>query len=111
MKWLDMLSKWFGQVDPDAYEAPDGIPEPGGDYELVLYKFDSCGYCIRVMRVLDATGVEVEMRDTRGDPGARAHLQEVTGRTTVPCLFIDGTPFFESADISYWLRVHAARRQ
>ncbi len=102
--------KWLGPVDPETYEAPEGIPAAGGDYELTLYKFDSCPFCIRVMRVLDATGVEVEMRDTRGDPQARAHLLAETGRTTVPCLFIDGVPLFESADIADWLRVHAARR-
>lgn len=110
MQLLEMLSKWFGAVDPETYEPPEGIPEPGGDYELTLYKSDTCPFCIRVMRVLDATGVEVEMRDTRGDRAARDHLREQTGRTTVPCLFIDDVPFFESADISDWLRVHAERR-
>jgi len=30
------------------------------------------------------------------------HIKE-TGRTTVPCLYIDGKPMFESNDISNWL--------
>ncbi len=110
MGLMNTFLQWLGEVDPDSYEPPPGIPAPGGYYELVLYKFDTCPFCLRVMRVLDATEVEVQMRDTRADRQAREHLLEVTGRTTVPCLFIDGVPMFESADISDWLRVHAARR-
>jgi glutaredoxin len=109
MGLLELLSKWLGPVDSATYNAPEGVPEPGGEYTLELYKYDSCPFCLRVMRVLDATGVEVEMRDTRGDPKAREHLLAETGRTTVPCLFIDGVPLFESADIADWLRVHAVR--
>jgi glutaredoxin len=30
------------------------------------------------------------------------HLKQ-TGRTTVPCMYIDGKPMFESNDISNWL--------
>ncbi|WP_168210966.1 glutaredoxin family protein [Persicimonas caeni] len=106
---MDTVLKWMGEVDADTYEPPAGIPEPGGEHDLVLYKTDFCPFCIRVMRVLDAVDVDVKMRDVSGDPEARAHLLEVTGRRTVPCMFIDGVPMFESADISDWLRVHAER--
>ena len=31
---------------------------------LALYKYDLCGYCRRVLRVIDELGVEIELRDT-----------------------------------------------
>ena len=81
-----------------------GAPRKGADHELVLYKFDACPYCFRVMRAIDKLGVQVEYRDTRADPRWRADLIQKTGMTQVPCLFIDGKPMFESADIVSWLQ-------
>ena len=105
---FDKLKKWWS-FDAATYRAPDGIPSPDERRELVLYKYDSCPFCIRVMRVLDQTGVEVSLRDTRGSEQARQQLWDATGRTQVPCLFIDGEPLFESKDISHWLLAYAAR--
>ncbi len=76
------------------------------DHELVLYKFDACPYCQRVLRALEELGLEIPMRDTMRDPDARRELLDATGRTQVPCLFIDGEPMFESRDIVRWLREH-----
>ena len=53
--------------------------------------------------------IDVQMRDTRTEPGARAELLRRTGRTQVPCLFVDDVPFFESADIVDWLAAYAVR--
>ena len=83
---------------------PDHVPAPDRERDLLLYKYDACGYCYRVRAVLDELEVEVPMRDTLRDPGARAELRDRTGRTQVPCLFIDGEPLFESEDIVLWLR-------
>ena len=109
MSLIDSIRRLLGNFDPSTYEAPEGIPSPDEPRELVLYKFDTCPFCIRVMRVLDQTGIEVEYRDTHGDPEARAYLIERTGRTTVPCLFIDDVPFHESQDISAWLYAYHDR--
>jgi glutaredoxin len=49
------------------------------------------------------------MRDTRLQPEHRQALIARTGRTQVPCLFIDGEPMFESEDIVEWLEAYAAR--
>ncbi len=76
---------------------------------LALYKFDACPYCRRVQRVLDTLDLDVEMRDTRLDPAHRQALFARTGRTQVPCLFIDGEPMFESEDIVVWLETYAAQ--
>ena len=86
------------------------VPGPGGGTHptLVLYKYDACPFCRKVQRRLDTLPFAVAQRDTRLDPTARAELQAQTGRTQVPCLFIDGVPLFESDDIIAWLEAHAA---
>ena len=71
--------------------------------KLELYKFDSCPFCVRVMDHISSLGVKVEMKDIMTDSQNLARLQQDTGRRTVPCLYIDGKPMFESADIMNWL--------
>jgi len=85
-------------------------PTPTRGAELVLYKYDSCPYCRRVMQAIDRLNMSVQMADIRNDPAAREHLFQQTGRHTVPCLFINGTPLFESADIISWLEAQSAQR-
>ncbi|TNE84572.1 MAG: glutaredoxin [Deltaproteobacteria bacterium] len=91
-----------------------GVSRQGGDGQnttkdgrsvhLALYKYDSCPYCQRVFRAIDEAGVNVEYRDVQMDRDHARALRSTTGRTTVPCLFIDGEPMFESSEIAYWLR-------
>jgi len=90
---------------------PEPTPPPGvSGHRLALYKYDACPYCRRVQRTIDQLGIGdlIEMRDTWREPQWRADLLKKTGRSQVPCLFIDGEPMFESADISAWLREHHA---
>lgn len=89
--------------------APANVPSPDQDRELVLYKYDSCPFCYRVKVSLDRMDVEVELRDVMVEPTYRQELRDKTGRTQVPCLFIDGEPLFESADIVDWLERYSAR--
>lgn len=90
---------------------PSDLPTPDQDRELVLYQADYCTFCRRVTRLLDELGdrVQVELRDTM-EPARRRELLELTGRTQIPCLVIDGVPLLESLDINAWLEAHAARR-
>lgn len=116
---MGLLSRLFGSKDrttsPKAPRPipgprlPRGVSAPTGEEGLVLYKFDSCPFCQRVMRQIDPLGLteDIELRDTRTDPKARTLLQERTGRTQVPCLFIDGSPLFESSDIADYLALYA----
>ena len=77
----------------------------GREVELELFKFDSCPFCVRVMRTIKELGVEeIRMRDTRREPDANAELSRRGGKSQVPCLFIDGEALYESADIDRWLR-------
>ena len=75
----------------------------GRPFDLVLYKFDACPYCRKVMRAVDRLGVPVAYRDTERDPAAQAELLRVGGLDQVPCLFIDGRPLYESDDIVAFL--------
>ncbi len=73
---------------------------------LDLYYFDSCPYCQRVLRVIDELKIKVNYIDIYDNTANMQKLMAITGRKTVPCLFIDGTPMHESSDIMDWLRAN-----
>ena len=57
-----------------------------------MYTTAVCPYCIRAKQILKARGVEqIEEIRIDVDPTARAHMMEVTGRRTVPQIFIGDT--------------------
>lgn len=86
---------------------PSHVPSPDQPRTLALYKYDACPFCRRVLGEIDRLGLEVELRDVLLQPEHRRALANATGRTTVPCLFIDDVPLFESADINVWLASYA----
>ena len=55
-----------------------------------IYTRQWCGYCTRAERLLSDKGVAFENIDCTDDPETRKWLVEVTGRSTVPQIFIDG---------------------
>lgn len=109
-----MFDDWFQRMRGEPEEPlPSRTPGPlrrpdGSTFDLALYKYDSCPYCRRVLRAIDALHIEgIEMRDILMDREHRHDLIEATGRGTVPCLVIDGRYMHESADIVRWLRERA----
>jgi glutaredoxin 3 len=57
-----------------------------------MYTTAVCPYCQRAKQLLKARGVEqIEEIRIDTDPQARAHMMEVTGRRTVPQIFIGDT--------------------
>jgi len=75
--------------------------------KLELYKMDSCPYCRRVMRYIEAEGrTDITYRDITLSEDAEQTLIRVGGKRQVPCLFIDGKPMYESLDIIDWLKAH-----
>jgi glutaredoxin len=72
--------------------------------KLELYKFDSCPFCQRVMQQIDSLNLKVEMKDIMSNSEDLQKLMSDTGRRTVPCLYIDGKPMFESSDIMNWIQ-------
>ena len=75
--------------------------------ELLLYYFPSCPYCKIVLDCLERLNLEIPMRDTMTEEGAREDLIAIGGKGQVPCLIIDGKPMYESADIINWLEANA----
>lgn len=57
-----------------------------------MYTTAVCPYCIRAKQILKSKGVE-QIDEVRidMDPSARAHMMEITGRRTVPQIFIGAT--------------------
>ncbi len=72
---------------------------------LELYYFPECPYCQRVLHKIDELGVQdkITLRNIFEDRNAYEKHVRLTGRKTVPCLYIDDQPMFESADINQWL--------
>jgi glutaredoxin 3 len=57
-----------------------------------MYTTAVCPYCIRAKQLLNAKGVaQIEEIRIDTDPEARAHMMEMTGRRTVPQIFIGDT--------------------
>lgn len=56
-----------------------------------MYTTAVCPYCIRAKHILKSKGV-VEIEEIRVDEnaGARDHMMQITGRRTVPQIFIGG---------------------
>jgi len=77
--------------------------------EPVLYYRPLCPYCRRVLAFMDANGITLPLRDITADRDAYRTLVEVGGMDQVPCLFIDGRPLYESADIIDYLREHVMK--
>ena len=57
--------------------------------QVKIFTTSWCGYCRSALSLLRKKGVDFEQIDA-DDPKTRKWLREVTGRTTVPQIFIDG---------------------
>jgi glutaredoxin 3 len=57
-----------------------------------MYSTTWCGYCIRAKALLERRGLEYEEIVMDDDPAFREKLLEMTGRWTVPQMFIDDVP-------------------
>ena len=57
-----------------------------------MYTTAVCPYCIRAKQSLKAKGVEqIEEIRIDADPAQREHMMQITGRRTVPQIFIGDT--------------------
>lgn len=57
-----------------------------------VYSTTFCGYCVLAKRLLGQRGIDFEEIDVSGDHDARMWLVKVTGRRTVPQIFIGDEP-------------------
>ena len=67
--------------------------------KVVMYAADWCGYCARARRLLDAKGVQYEEIDVDLVPGAQAQMQERSGRSSIPQIFINDAHIGGSDDL------------
>lgn len=71
---------------------------------LVLYHMTDCPYCEKVLDYLKEIGKEISLKNVDEDPKAKEELVHLGGKASVPCLFIDGKPLYDSSDIIDWLK-------
>jgi glutaredoxin 3 len=57
-----------------------------------MYTTEWCGYCVRAKTLLDSRGLPYEEIRMDDDPEFRRKLLDLTGRWTVPQIFIDERP-------------------
>ena len=74
-----------------------------------LFQYESCPFCYRVRQFLEATGIDLELKDTLLDVDASRELYEGGGRNSVPCLRIQRAGevqwLYESLDIIDYLKL------
>jgi len=75
----------------------------GDELDLELFKKDSCPFCQRVYDAVARHKLPVRLRDILRESEAAETLVRVGGKRQVPCLFVDGKPLYESADIVRFL--------
>lgn len=65
-----------------------------------MYSTRICPYCSAARRLLESKGVEFEDIDVGSDPELRRHMEEISGRRTVPQIFINEKPVGGFDDIA-----------
>ncbi len=55
---------------------------------LALYYYETCAFCIRVLRTIERLRLKIEQRNIRRVPAYREQLLQGGGDATVPCLLI-----------------------
>ena len=60
--------------------------------KVVVYTTNYCPYCFGAKALLRSKKVEFEEVDVTDDLDRRAEMERLSGRRTVPQIFIDGQP-------------------
>ena len=58
---------------------------------IIMYESRICGYCMAAKRLLKKKGWEYEAKVVDGNNELRGEMQQLTGRTSVPQIFIGDT--------------------
>ena len=59
--------------------------------QVKMYTSNHCPYCSRAKALLEKRGAQLEEIVVDGKPEVRRHMTELTGRTSVPQIFIGAT--------------------
>lgn len=81
---------------------------------LSLYHYQSCPFCAATRKVIEQTGLNIELRNVQLQAQHRSALINGGGKPQVPCLRIEKDNgqhlwLYESADINHFLRNYAAQ--
>ncbi len=68
--------------------------------QVKIYTTPTCPYCMMAKRLLTKKGVAYEEIGVAGDHEKRAWLREITGRHTVPQVFVDDVAYGGYTDIA-----------
>lgn len=60
--------------------------------KVAIYTTNYCPYCFRAKALLRSKTVEFEEIDVTDDPERRAEMERLSGRRTVPQIFINAKP-------------------
>lgn len=74
--------------------------------KLELFYYDGCPFCQYVLSTIEKLNLKVENCNIQKNEECYNRLMEDTGKRTVPCLYIDNKPMFESSDIMQWLETN-----
>lgn len=55
---------------------------------ITLYTTPTCGYCAAAKRLLADKGASFQEINVAGDPARRAEMERLSGRRTVPQIFV-----------------------
>ena len=73
--------------------------------KVIIYTTNYCPYCFGAKALLRSKNVEFEEIDVTDDPARRIEMERLSGRRTVPQVFIEGQPVGGFDDIR---RLYAA---
>lgn len=76
--------------------------------DMTLYQFMACPFCIKTRRGIHKLGLNIQTLDAMNNAQARSELQQMGGKTQVPCLRIqeegkDDAWLYESSEIIQYL--------
>lgn len=67
--------------------------------KVTVYTRESCPFCLRAKRLLDAKGVPYEEVRVEGRDDLRVWLAEASGQKTVPQIFVGDRPLGGFSDL------------
>lgn len=68
--------------------------------EVIMYSTRFCPYCMRARRLLKTKGIEYQEISVSGKRDLWAEMEQRSGRSTVPQIFINNTPVGGYDDIA-----------
>jgi glutaredoxin 3 len=89
MRTYNLMTMQDAQLEQDPLESSFPHDSPGVPADVAtVYSKDSCSFCIRAKMLLEQTGAKVELVDLTGNLDGMRKLSDITGRLTMPQVFV-----------------------